>query len=139
MKAADIIFDEDLELYVFLEYLDNEICITLSEGLFASEEELTLNYKKKIASFINNIPCWYDQVCNSIIVWAQDTYKIVAHLQDIQLMGINVLFEQNAKELFGLDFRVEFDIERGCGVKIKAGKDKFSIIKIGTGDVAFSW
>lgn len=75
MKAADIIFDEDLELYVFLEYLDNEICITLSEGLFASEEELTLNYKKKIASFINNIPRWYDQVCNSIIVWAQDTYK----------------------------------------------------------------
>lgn len=51
MKAADIIFDEDLELYVFLEYLDNEICITLSEGLFASEEELTLNYKKEDSFF----------------------------------------------------------------------------------------
>jgi len=28
-------------------------------------------------------------------------------------------FEQNECELFGLGFRTEFDIEHGCGIKIK--------------------
>ncbi len=51
MKATEIIFNEDLEMYVFLKDLDGEVCITLSDSLSASEEELTEDYKGKIASF----------------------------------------------------------------------------------------
>lgn len=137
MKATEITFNEDLEMYVFLKNLDREVCITLSNGLFASEEELKDDYKEKIASFVNNMLQWYNIVCNSIIAWAKDTYKIDAHLQDIKLMGIFVLFEQNADELFGLDFRVKFDVEHGCGIKIKVSNNKYDIIEVGTGDVAF--
>ena len=56
MKATEIIFNEDLEMYVFLKDLDDEVCITLSDSLSASEEELTEDYKEKIASFVNNMP-----------------------------------------------------------------------------------
>ena len=52
MKATEIIFNEDLEMYVFLKDLDDEVCITLSDSLSASEEELTEDYKGKIASFV---------------------------------------------------------------------------------------
>ena len=124
MKATEIIFNEDLEMYVFLKDLDDEVCITLSDSLSASEEELTEDYKGKRA-------------CNSIIAWAKDTYKIDAHVQDIELINIFVLFEQNEDELFGVEFRVEFDVEHGCGIKIKVDNGKYDIIEVGTGDVAF--
>ena len=39
MKATEIIFNEDLEMYVFLKDLDDEVCITLSDSLSASEEQ----------------------------------------------------------------------------------------------------
>lgn len=137
MKATEIIFNEDLEMYVFLKDLDDEVCITLSDSLSASEEELTEDYKGKIASFANNMPQWYSRACNSIIAWAKDTYKIDAHIQDIELINIFVLFEQNEDELFGVEFRVEFDVEHGCGIKIKVDNGKYDIIEVGTGDVAF--
>jgi hypothetical protein len=137
MKATEIIFNEDLEMYVFLKDLDDEVCITLSDSLSASEEELTEDYKGKIASFVNNMPQWYSRACNSIIAWAKDTYKIDAHVQDIELINIFVLFEQNEDELFGVEFRAEFDVEHGCGIKIKVNNGKYDIIEVGTGDVAF--
>ena len=137
MKATEIIFNEDLEMYVLLKDLDGEVCITLSDSLSASEEELTEDYKGKIASFVNNMPQWYSRACNSIIAWAKDTYKIDAHVQDIELINIFVLFEQNEDELFGVEFRVEFDVEHGCGIKIKVNNGKYDIIEVGTGDVAF--
>ena len=137
MKATEIIFNEDLEMYVFLKDLDDEVCITLSDSLSASEEELTEDYKGKIASFVNNMPQWYSRACNPIIAWAKDTYKIDAHVQDIELINIFVLFEQNEDELFGVEFRVEFDVEHGCGIKIKVDNGKYDIIEVGTGDVAF--
>ena len=137
MKATEIIFNEDLEMYVFLKDLDDEVCITLSDSLSASEEELTEDYKGKIAFFVNNMPQWYSRACNSIIAWAKDTYKIDAHVQDIELINIFVLFEQNEDELFGVEFRVEFDVEHGCGIKIKVNNGKYDIIEVGTGDVAF--
>lgn len=137
MKATEIIFNEDLEIYVFLKDLDDEVCITLSDSLSASEEELTEDYKGKIASFVNNMPQWYSRACNSIIAWAKDTYKIDAHVQDIELINIFVLFEQNEDELFGVEFRVEFDVEHGGGIKIKVDNGKYDIIEVGTGDVAF--
>ena len=137
MKATEIFFNEDLEMYVSLKDLDDEVCITLSDSLSASEEELTEDYKGKIASFVNNMPQWYSRACNSIIAWAKDTYKIDAHVQDIELINIFVLFEQNEDELFGVEFRVEFDVEHGCGIKIKVDNGKYDIIEVGTGDVAF--
>lgn len=137
MKATETFFNEDLEMYVSLKDLDDEVCITLSDSLSASEEELTEDYKGKIASFVNNMPQWYSRACNSIIAWAKDTYKIDAHVQDIELINIFVLFEQNEDELFGVEFRVEFDVEHGCGIKIKVDNGKYDIIEVGTGDVAF--
>lgn len=89
MKATEIIFDKNLEMYV------------------------------------------------SLKAWAKDTYKIEACMQDIELTHIFVLFEQNAEELFGLEFRVEFDIEHGCGIKIRINDGKYDIVEVGTGDVAF--
>lgn len=137
MKATEIIFDENLEMYVSLKDLDNEVCITLSDGLFASEEELTDEYKEKIALFVNNLSEWYSLACSSVMTWAKDTYKIEACMQDIELTHIFVLFEQNEDELFGLEFRVEFDVEHGCGIKIKGDNSKYDIVEVGTGDVAF--
>lgn len=52
-------------------------------------------------------------------------------------MGIYILFEQNEYELFGLAFRLEFEIEHGCGIKIKINEGKYEIIEIGTGEVAY--
>ena len=90
-----------------------------------------------IATFVNNLSEWYSLACNSIMAWAKDTYKIEACMQDIELTHIFVLFEQNAEELFGLEFRVEFDIEHGCGIKIRINDGKYDIVEVGTGDVAF--
>lgn len=58
-------------------------------------------------------------------------------MSDIELMGIYILFEQNEYELFGLAFRLEFEIEHGCGIKIKINEGKYEIIEIGTGEVAY--
>ena len=49
----------------------------LSDSLSASEEELTEDYKGKIASFVNNMPQWYSRACNSIIAWAKDTTRLM--------------------------------------------------------------
>ena len=137
MKATEIKFDDNFEMGVFSEYLNKEIRLCILDDLKASVEELTDEYKEKIVYFVNSISQWYSAVCNSIISWSKDTYKIDAHLQDIELMCIFVLFEQNADELFGLGFRVEFDVEHGCGIKIKVNDGKYDIIEVGTGDVAF--
>lgn len=137
MKATEIKFDDNFEMGVFSEYLNKEIRLCILDDLEASVEELTDEYKEKIAYFVNSISQWYSAVCNSIISWSKDTYKIDAHLQDIELMCIFVLFEQNTDELFGLGFRVEFDVEHGCGIKIKVNDGKYDIIEVGTGDVAF--
>ncbi|WP_298108356.1 hypothetical protein [uncultured Bacteroides sp.] len=137
MKATEIIFNENLEMHVSLKGLDNKVCITLSDDLFASEEELTDEYKEKIVSFVNNLSEWYGLACSSVIAWAKNTYKIEAGMQDIELTHIFILFEQNAEELFGLEFRVEFDIEHGCGIKIKINDGRYDIVEVGTGDVAF--
>lgn len=63
-------------MYVFLKDLDDEVCITLSDSLSASEEELTEDYKEKIASFVNNMPQWYSRACNSIIAY-KDTTRLM--------------------------------------------------------------
>ena len=137
MKANDISFNENFYTSVFSEYLNKNIHLNISDELDASEEELTDEYTQKVASFVNNMSQWYGIACDSIIAWVKNVYKIDINLQDIELMGIYILFEQNEHELFGLIFRVEFDIEHGCGIKIKINEGKYEIIEIGTGEVAF--
>lgn len=137
MKANDISFNENFYMSIFSEYLSKNIHLNISDELDASEEELTDKYREKIASFVNNTSQWYGITCDSIIAWTKNVYKIDVHLQDIELMGIYILFEQNEHELFGLIFRVEFDIEHGCGIKIKINDGKYEIIETGTGEVAF--
>jgi hypothetical protein len=135
MKSNEIIFDENLEMYIFSKELNTEICISLSDSLSASEEELTEEYKNKIANFINNLSSWYNEAVESIVKRAEQIYAIEAKGKDLQLMNIFVLFEQNEDELYGLEFRTEFDVEHGCGLKIR-GID-YKIIEIGTGEIAF--
>ena len=137
MKSNEIIFDENLEMYIHLNNFDDEICLTLSDGLTASDEELTNEYKEKIVNFINNIQKWYSDSINAVLKYAKENYEIDAKQKDIELINIFILFEQDEKELFGLEFRVEFDIEHGCGLKIKRVENNFEIIEVGTGDVAF--
>lgn len=137
MKATEIIFDDNYEMVVFSEHLNKRIRLCISDELEASEEELTDEYKEKIACFVNSMPQWYSTACDSIVSWVKDTYKIDAHLQEIELNCIFVLFEQDAEELFGLGFRAEFDVEHGCGIKIKGNDGKFDVIEVGPFDVAF--
>lgn len=137
MKANDISFNENFYMSIFSEYLNKNIHLNISDELDASEEELTDEYREKIVNFVNNTPQWYGITCDSIIAWVKNVYKIDVHLQDIELMGIYILFEQNEHELFGLIFRLEFDIEHGCGIKIKINDGKYEIIETGTGEVAF--
>lgn len=136
MKATEINFNDDFEMRVLSEYLNKKIMLIISDDL-AAEEELTDEYKEKIADFVNSMPQWYRIACNSIIAWAKDTYKIDAHSQNIELTSIFVLFEQNADELLGVSFGVEFDVEHSHGIKIKVSNNKYDIIEVGTGDVAF--
>ena len=114
MKSNEIIFDENLEMYIFSDELSTEICISLSDSLSASEEELTEEYKNKIANFINNLPNWYNEAVKSVVKRAEQIYAIEAKSKDLQLMNIFILFEQDENELYGLEFRTEFDVEHGC-------------------------
>ena len=52
-------------------------------------------------------------------------------------MAIFILFEQDEPTLFGLSFRTEFDVEHGCGIKLKGNDQQFEIVEIGCADVAF--
>ncbi|MDR2233526.1 MAG: hypothetical protein LBE56_10435 [Tannerella sp.] len=136
MESKEIIFDEYLEMQFFSKELNKKIRIVLSDGLYASDEELTDEYKLKIADFINDINCWYGKSVSAVLQRAKEVYHSIQN-QTVELINIFVLFEQKEKELFGLSFRVEFDIEHGCGLQIKGKNDNFEIVKIGTGDVAF--
>lgn len=137
MKANDISFNENFYMSVFSEYLNKNILLNISDELDASEEELTDEYAQKVASFVNNMPQWYGIACDSIIAWIKNVYQIDINLQDIELMGIYILFEQNEHELYGLIFRLECDIEHDCGIKIKINDGKYEIIETGTGEIAF--
>jgi hypothetical protein len=135
MNSKDVIFDENLEFNTLINESNNEICIVLSDDLNSSEEELTEKYKSQIARFINDSLKWYEKVVTDIISWAKDEYKTDAQKSDIELKNVFILYEQDEQELYGLQFRVAFDVEHGCGIKINT-KD-FEIVEIGDGDVAF--
>ncbi|WP_062058222.1 hypothetical protein [Aquimarina longa] len=135
MNSSDILFDENLEFYTSISESNNQVCITLSDSLDASEEELTGNYKSKIARFLTDSSKWYEIAILAVIDRAKNEYNTEVQKNDIQLMNVFILYEQDEKELYGLQFRVSFDIEHGCGLKITS--DNYEIIESGDADVAF--
>lgn len=138
MKVCDLQFDEDLETSVFISALKKKVRIVLSDDLEASEQELTEEYKEKIVQFLEEISIWYDKTTVAVKQYADNKYSIKdISDSDIELMAIFILFEQDEPTLFGLSYRTEFDVEHGCGIKLKGNNQQFEIVEIGCADVAF--
>lgn len=138
MKVCDLQFDEDLETSVFISALKKKVRIVLSDDLEASEQELTEEYKEKIVQFLEEISIWYNKTIDAVKQYADGKYGIKdVSSNDIELMAIFILFEQDEPALFGLSYRTEFDVEHGCGIKLKGNNQQFEIVEIGCADVAF--
>lgn len=138
MKVCDLQFDEDLETSVFISALKKKVRIVLSDDLEASEQELTEEYKEKIVQFLEEISIWYDKTAVAVKQYADNKYSIKdISDSDIELMAIFILFEQDEPDLFGLSYRTKFDVEHGCGIKLKGNDQQFEIVEIGCADVAF--
>lgn len=138
MKVCDLQFDEELETSIFLDALKKKVRIVLSDDLEASEQELTEEYKEKIVQFLEEISIWYDKTTVAVKQYADNKYSIKdISDSDIELMAIFIRFEQDEPALFGLSYRTEFDVEHGCGIKLKGNNQQFEIVEIGCADVAF--
>lgn len=138
MKVCDLQFDEDLETSVFISALKKKVRIVLSDDLEASEQELTEEYKEKIVQFLEEVSIWYDKTAVAVKQYADNKYSIKdISDSDIELMAIFIRFEQDEPALFGLSYRTEFDVEHGCGIKLKGNNQQFEIVEIGCADVAF--
>ena len=138
MKVCDLQFDEDLETSVFISALKKKVRLVLSDDLEASEQELTEEYKEKIVQFLEEISIWYDKTAVAVKQYADNKYSIKdISDSDIELMAIFILFEQDEPDLFGLSYRTKFDVEHGCGIKLKGNDQQFEIVEIGCADVAF--
>ena len=138
MKVCDLLFDEDLETSIFLDALKKKVRIVLSDDLEASEQELTEEYKEKIVQFLEEISIWYDKTAVAVKQYADNKYSIKdISDSDIELMAIFIRFEQDEPDLFGLSYRTKFDVEHGCGIKLKGNDQLFEIVEIGCADVAF--
>ena len=138
MKVCDLQFDEDLETSVFISALKKKVRLVLSDDLEASEQQLSEEYKQKIVQFLEEISIWYNKTIDAVKQYADGKYGIKdVSNTDIELMAIFILFEQDEPTLFGLSFRTEFDVEHGCGIKLKGNGQQFEIVEIGCADVAF--
>ena len=134
----DIYFGDELETSIFLDALKKKVRIVLSDDLEASEQELTEEYKEKIVQFLEEISIWYDKTTVAVKQYADNKYSIKdISDSDIELMAIFILFEQDEPDLFGLSYRTKFDVEHGCGLKLKGNNQQFEIVEIGCADVAF--
>lgn len=138
MKVCDLQFDEYLETSVFISALKKKVRLVLSDDLEASEQQLSEEYKQKIVQFLEEISIWYNKTIDAVKQYADDKYGIKnVSSTDIELMAIFILFEQDEPDLFGLSYRIEFDVEHGCGIKLKGNDQQFEIVEIGCADVAF--
>ena len=134
----DIYFGDELETSIFLDALKKKVRIVLSDDLEASEQKLTEEYKEKIVQFLEEISIWYDKTTVAVKQYADNKYSIKdISDSDIELMAIFIRFEQDEPALFGLSYRTEFDVEHGCGIKLKGNNQQFEIVEIGCADVAF--
>lgn len=138
MKVCDLQFDEDLETSVFISALKKKVRLVLSDDLEASEQQLSEEYKQRIVQFLEEISIWYNKTIDAVKQYADGKYGIKdVSDTDIELMAIFILFEQDEPDLFGLSYRIEFDVEHGCGIKLKGNDQQFEIVEIGCADVAF--
>ena len=138
MKVCDLQFDEDLETSVVISALKKKVRLVLSDDLEASEQQLSEEYKQKIVQFLEEISIWYNKTIDAVKQYTDDKYGIKdVSSNDIELMAIFILFEQDEPDLFGLSYRIEFDVEHGCGIKLKGNNQQFEIVEIGCADVAF--
>ena len=138
MKVCDLQFDEDLETSVFISALKKKVCLVLSDDLEASEQQLSEEYKQRIVQFLEEISIWYNKTIDAVKQYADNKYSIKdISDSDIELMAIFIRFEQDEPALFGLSYRTEFDVEHGCGIKLKGNNQQFEIVEIGCADVAF--
>ncbi|WP_455069254.1 hypothetical protein [Prevotella nigrescens] len=138
MKVCDLQFDEDLETSVFISALKKKVRLVLSDDLEASEQQLSEEYKQRIVQFLEEISIWYNKTIDAVKQYADNKYSIKdISDSDIELMAIFILFEQDEPALFGLSYRTEFDVEHGCGIKLKGNDQQFEIVEIGCADVAF--
>ena len=138
MKVCDLQFDEDLETSVFISALKKKVRLVLSDDLEASEQQLSEEYKQRIVQFLEEISIWYNKTIDAVKQYADNKYSIKdISDSDIELMAIFILFEQDEPALFGLSYRTEFDVEHGCGIKLKGNNQQFEIFEIGCADVAF--
>ena len=138
MKVCDLQFDEDLETSVFISALKKKVRLVLSDDLEASEQQLSEEYKQRIVQFLGEISIWYNKTIDAVKQYADNKYSIKDISDyDIELMAIFIRFEQDEPALFGLSYRTEFDVEHGCGIKLKGNNQQFEIVEIGCADVAF--
>jgi hypothetical protein len=137
--AYDLVFDENLMTFISIKNTNLNICVSLSDSLYNSEDDLLEKNKIKIINFIKNIEQWYSKSKNAILEWFNSLEwvkenKVSTKESDLELLHIYILYENDDEELYGLEFRAEFDIEHGCGLKINGD---YEIIEIGEGDTAF--
>lgn len=138
MKVCDLQFDKDLETSIFISALKKKVRLVLSDDLEASEQELTEEYKQRIVQFLEEISIWYNKTIDAVKQYADNKYSIKdISDSDIELMAIFIRFEQDEPDLFGLSYRTKFDVEHGCGIKLKGNDQQFEIVEIGCADVAF--
>ena len=110
----------------------------MSDDLEASEQQLSEEYKQRIVQFLEEISIWYNKTIDAVKQYADNKYSIKDISDyDIELMAIFIRFEQDEPALFGLSYRTEFDVEHGCGIKLKGNNQQFEIVEIGCADVAF--
>ena len=138
VSNKDIYFGDELETTIFLDALKKKVRLVLSDDLEASEQELTIEYKEKILQFLEEVSIWYDKTTLAVKQYADNKYRVKdISDSDIELMAIFIRFEQDEPALFGLSYRTEFDVEHGCGIKLKGNNQQFEIVEIGCADVAF--
>ena len=127
MNLESIIFDDDLEMSVFIPEQQDSIRLVLSDELALADEVMSNDYKEKIVHMLRASAYWYELAEKRIF---SELYMMG------QLMAIYLLSEQTSSDfIFGLLFRVDAEAEHGRGMKISL--EEMTIIDYGDADRAF--
>ena len=130
IDGSKIAFNAKLRMSIQVDEQPESVLLELSHSLEASEQELQPQYKDRIAKFINASGTWYRTAIEKLRSEEGDPGKV-------RLLQIFVLSEQDENKLtFGLEFRVEVDVEHGRGLKVDG--ETLEVVDYGSGDVAFS-
>jgi hypothetical protein len=129
VNPNDIVFDENYSMSgIFITQQNEDIRLSISDGLDAAHEPLQDDYKNRIANFINFSKSWFPIALNKIKTETENP-------GELQLICIHILFEQNQdNSLFGLEFYVDFDMEHGRGMVING--ESLEIVGYGDADVS---